>query len=73
MTLSEAAIISALLTSTALPTTNTMGRKRSRGSSGAKASGATIDKIDSYEDTIERGGVDDCELPWSLLAILRPS
>lgn len=39
-----------------------MARKRSRKSGGgAKDSGATIDKIERYEDTIEKGGVDDCE------------
>jgi hypothetical protein len=35
-----------------------MGRK----SKGGRASGgATIDKIEKYEDTLQEGGVDDCE------------
>lgn len=44
--------------------TNRMARKRSRNSSGGgkkAAPGATINKIESYEDTLEEGGVDDCE------------
>ncbi|KAL1413088.1 something about silencing protein 10 [Vanrija albida] len=39
-----------------------MARKRSRNSSGGgkkAAPGATINKIESYEDTLEEGGVDD--------------
>jgi hypothetical protein len=37
-----------------------MGRK-SKGTKKA-ATGPTISKIEKYEDTLEEGGVDDCEL-----------
>lgn len=44
-----------------------MGRKsKNGGGKGPKraASGPTIDKIEKYEDTLEEGGVDDCECCW---------
>lgn len=41
---------------------NNMGRKTKGGAAKRGAPSATIDKINSYEDTLEEGGVDDCEL-----------